>query len=58
MAKKNKEDMCPDCEITLDDEGNCPNCGWSKGSVSEEEKETTEDENVEEVEGDEEEEEF
>ena len=59
MAKKSKEDMCPDCEIALDDEGTCPNCGWTKASVNAEEKEADEDaDDWEDEEGDDEGEEF
>ena len=46
MAKKKNEDMCPECEIALDEDGNCPSCGWSKESASakEDEGETSEEE--------------
>jgi len=60
MAKKNKEEMCPDCDVPLDDEGSCPSCGWTKGNKAEEGKEANEgdDDWGEEEEGDDDEEEF
>jgi uncharacterized Zn finger protein (UPF0148 family) len=56
MAKKNKEELCPDCDVPLDDDGNCPSCGWTKGGQEQEEKES--DEDFEEEEDEEEGEEF
>jgi hypothetical protein len=40
MAKKKiEDDVCPECDLALDEDGTCPSCGWSKGDVDTEAKE-------------------
>lgn len=46
MAKKKNEGVCPECEMELDEDGNCPSCGWTKGDADqakEDPSEATED---------------
>ena len=44
MAKKKSEDdLCPECDIALDEDGTCPGCGWSKGNADAAAKEPAED---------------
>lgn len=36
---KKKKDLCPECEEELDEDGDCPECGWGPESEDEEEEE-------------------
>jgi hypothetical protein len=43
VKKKNEDDVCPECDIALDEDGTCPGCGWSKADAEPKAEEPAED---------------
>jgi ribosomal protein L37E len=41
-GKKKVKNLCPECEEELDEDGDCPECGWESGEKEEEEEESEE----------------